>query len=89
MEAVLDANAIQAMMGAMTFGDGRTLKQAVSTATYQKTVAAMASYGLPEQALQMMKPWALAVTLSMPKSKTGRVLDLVLMQQATERGKQT
>ena len=89
MEAVLDATAMQATVGAMMFSDGRTLQQTVSAPTYQKTVAAMAGYGMPEEALQMMKPWALAVTLSMPKSKTGMVLDLALMQQATEKGKQT
>jgi len=89
MEAVLDANAMQTMLGAMMFTDGRTLQQTVSVASYQKTVAAMAGYGLPEEALQLVKPWAVAVTLSMPKPKTGRVLDLVLMQQATEQGKQT
>lgn len=89
MEAVLDANAMQTMLGAMTFSDGRTLQQTVGPATYQKAVAAMAGYGLPEQALQMMKPWALAVTLSLPKPQTGVVLDMVLMQQATEQGKQT
>ena len=89
MEAVLDAAAMQAMVGAMMFNDGRTLQQTVSAATYQKTVTAMAGHGMPEEALQMMKPWALAVTLSMPKSKTGMVLDLVLMQQATDKGKQT
>jgi uncharacterized protein YbaP (TraB family) len=64
-------------------------QQTVSAATHQKTIAAMAGYGMPEQALQMMKPWALAVTLSMPKPKTGMVLDLVLMQQAMEQEKQT
>lgn len=89
MEAVLDANAMQAMMGAMMYGDGRTLQQALPPATYQKTVAAMAGYGLPEPALQLMKPWAIAVTLSMPKPKSGMVLDLVLMQKAAEGGKQT
>ena len=89
MEAVLDASAMQAMFGAMMFTDGRTLQQTVSVASYQKTVAAMAGYGLPEEALQLMKPWAVAVTLSMPKPKTGQVLDLVLMRKATEQGKQT
>lgn len=89
MEAVLDANAMQVMLGAMMFSDGRTLQQAVGPATYQKSVAAMAGYGMPEQTLQMMKPWALAVTLSLPKPQTGMVLDMLLMQQAAEQGKQT
>jgi hypothetical protein len=89
MEAVLDANAMQTMLGAMMFSDGRTLQQVIPPATYQKAVADMAGYGMPEQALKMMKPWALAVTFSLPKPKTGMVLDLFLMQQATEQGKQT
>ena len=89
MEAVFDANALQAMMSAMMYSDGRTLQQTISPAMYQKSVSAMAVYGMPEQVMQLMKPWAIAVTLSLPKPKTGVVLDLALMQKATAQGKQT
>lgn len=88
MEVVVDENTMRAVMGAMMFSDGRTLQQTISAKTYEKVVAAMAGFGMPEQAVQMMKPWALAVTLSMPKPKTGRMLDAVLMQMAVAQGKQ-
>lgn len=87
MEVVLDANAIQAIFGAMMFGDGRTLTRSVNAATYQKTLSAMAGYGLPEPALQMMKPWAVSMMLSMPKPKTGMALDIHLMQLAAAQAK--
>ena len=87
MEVVLDANAVQAIFGAMMYGDGRTLTQTVNAATYQKTLSAMAGYGLPESALQMMKPWAVSMMLSMPKTKTGIALDIHLMQLAAAQTK--
>ena len=89
MEAVIDADAMQAMSKAMLFNDGRALKDVVSTSTYGKAVSALSDYGLPEAAVQLMQPWALAITLSTPKPKTGLILDLLLMQQATAQGKQT
>ena len=89
MEAIIDASAMQAMSSAMLFSDGRALKDVVSASTYGKTVSAFTEYGLPEAAVQLMQPWALAITLSTPKPKTGLVLDLSLMQQATAQGKQT
>ena len=89
MEAVIDADAMQSMSRAMLFNDGRALKDVVSASTYGKTVSALTDYGLPEAAVQLMQPWALAITLSTPKPKTGLVLDLSLMQQATAQGKQT
>jgi len=89
MEALLDQEAIITMTSSMLFNDGRSLKQVLSPATYEKTVAATAAYGLPELAVQSMQPWALAVALSVPKPTTGVVLDLALMQQAAQQGKQT
>lgn len=87
MEAVLDDSAIVSMSTSMMFEDGRTLKEVVSPALYAKAASAMDGYGMPEFAMQMMKPWAVAVSLSMPKSQTGVFLDLVLMQKAGEQGK--
>ncbi len=89
MEALLDESALLAMSSAMLFNDGRNLQQVLSPATYAKTVAAMSAYGLPEIALQLMQPWAAAITLGTPKPQTGLVLDLSLMQQAMAQGKQT
>jgi uncharacterized protein YbaP (TraB family) len=38
--------------------------------------------------LDRMKPWAVAVTLSMPAPESGEVLDMRLYQQALQAGKQ-
>lgn len=89
MEALLDESALLAMSSAMLFNDGRNLQQVLSPATYAKAVAAMSAYGLPEIALQLMQPWAAAITLGTPKPQTGLVLDLSLMQQAMAQGKRT
>lgn len=89
MEALLDENAMVTMTAAMLFSDGKNLQQVLSPATYAKTVAAMQAYGMPEAALPLMKPWAVAVSLSMPKPKTGVVLDLNLLQKAQAQSKQT
>lgn len=87
MEANLDANAMLNMATAMMFGDGQTLQQAVGARIYAKASSAATAYGLPEFAIQSMKPWALAMTLSMPKPQTGQFLDRVLMQHAQQQGK--
>lgn len=89
MEAIIDESVLLEMSRAMLFSDGRGLKEVVSASTYTKAVTALTDYGLPEVATQGMQPWALAMTLSTPKPKTGLVLDLSLMQQATTQGKQT
>ncbi len=44
--------------------------------------------GIPEIVLERMKPWAAAVTLSMPAPETGEVLDMLLYQRALQAGKQ-
>ena len=87
MEAVMDEQAILAMGQRMMFSDGRTLKRVLNVNTYAKARAAMASYGMPEAALQQMKPWAVATTLSVPRPQRGLFLDLMLMQSAAEEGK--
>ncbi len=89
MEALLDESALLTMSSSMLFNDGRSLKDVLSASTYSKTVSAMSDFGLPEAGLQLMQPWAVAMTLSTPKPKTGMVLDLSLMQQAMAQGKQT
>jgi uncharacterized protein YbaP (TraB family) len=88
MEARIDESAMASMSARMMFSDGHSLKGVLDSRTYAETVAALANYGLPELALASMKPWAVAMTLSMPKPQTGLFLDLALMQNAAEQGKQ-
>lgn len=49
--------------------NGPDLSQRVSAQLFAKTVAAAAPYGLSANALERFKPWALAVTLSLPVSE--------------------
>jgi len=49
--------------------DGPSLSQRVGTDLFWKTVAAASPYGLDASALDRFKPWALAVTLSLPLSE--------------------
>jgi len=87
MEAILDEGAMTSMSARMMFNDGRSLKQVLNPSLYERTAAAMAGYGMPEFALRMMKPWAVAMSLSMPRPETGVFLDIVLMQKAREQNK--
>lgn len=87
MEAVMDDAAVQSMTQRMMFDESRTLQQVLGASLYARTTSALAAYGMPEFAAQKMKPWAVAMSLSMPKPQTGVFLDLLLMQYATEQGK--
>jgi len=74
------------MMVAMINADGRTLESIVGRDLYQRLTVAAATLGLPEIALRQYKPWAVATLLSMPPSRTGQFLDLVLYQRALVAG---
>lgn len=87
LELTLGPETINALTQAMYLSDGRTLEQLAGPELYRKTVTLLGEYGLPELALRHMKPWAAAVTLSIPKPKTGVVLDQQLHNQARQQGK--
>lgn len=48
----------------MYYTDGTTLKDHVSSDTYQKAVATAALIGIPEETIASLKPWALYMTFS-------------------------
>jgi uncharacterized protein YbaP (TraB family) len=54
------------LLGKSMFMDGRTLEQVISPALYKQVVERGAKAGIPVQALQRMKPWMAAATLTMP-----------------------
>ena len=87
LELDLSAQNVMSMATAMLLSDGSNLRDLLGASLYRRTVAACVDYGLPEPMVMMMKPWAAATTLMMPKSDTGRFLDLILYQSATEQGK--
>lgn len=86
--AELDMN-MSTMLSAqqsMLFTDGRTLDGVLGQARFRRTVELTAHYGLPEPIIRQMKPWAIAVQLSLPRPQSGMFLDLLLYQQAQGKG---
>ncbi|MCW8890767.1 MAG: TraB/GumN family protein [Sedimenticola sp.] len=82
VEIDMDTANMLAAMTAMFLDDGRELGQIVGEPLYQQAVQAAATLGLPEVAIRHYKPWALAMMLSMPPTKSGQFMDLVLYQRA-------
>ena len=87
LEVLLDIDAMLYSSGAMLLLDGRSLDGIVGTDLFNQASRATSSRGIPEVVLQRMKPWAVAVTLSMPQPETGQVLDMVLYQAALQANK--
>jgi uncharacterized protein YbaP (TraB family) len=89
LELVPDPQTLQASMSRMFFTDGQTLQQAIGDKLYKQAARAMADHGMPPQMVSIMKPWAVMMTLSVPKQKSGEFLDLKLYNIASQRGMQT
>jgi uncharacterized protein YbaP (TraB family) len=71
---------------AMLLTSGQSLEAIIGPERFHKCVKLMADYGVPEPIVKLMKPWAIALQLSMPKPMSDRFLDLSLYQQARDRG---
>ena len=87
IEVGLDAGAMVALANRMLYLDGRDLPGAVGAELYEKAAALTGKLGLPEPAVRLLKPWALALLLSVPPQNPEDVLDLVLARMAREQGK--
>jgi len=87
IEASLDSSNLLALANRMLFTDGRDLPGVAGVELFGKTAALGAGLGLPEPALRMFKPWAVAVLLSVPQQDPAGVLDYVLARMAVEQGK--
>jgi uncharacterized protein len=87
VELGLDPANLMALAGRMVFLDGRDLPGAVGPELYQKTAALTAKLGVPEPALRLFRPWAIALLLSVPQQNPQEVLDFVLASAARAEGK--
>ncbi|HET9405492.1 MAG TPA: TraB/GumN family protein [Burkholderiales bacterium] len=87
LEARLDGAGFQLLAGRMLYTDGRDLAGVAGEDLFRKAVAVAGGAGLPEPALRLLKPWAVAVLLSVPAQNPADVLDFVLARLAMERGK--
>lgn len=86
-ELKLDAFSRQDASQLMFLPSGQKLETLIGKQRYQRCVELLGQYGIPVSVAQRMKPWAVMVTLSMPKSRTGIVLDHRLYQEAELQGK--
>jgi len=85
LEMVPNMEARQSMAKAMRLVPGERLPQVLGEALYQETQQAWRVRGLQEAILPELKPWAVALILTMPASESGLFLDLKLYQIALER----
>jgi uncharacterized protein YbaP (TraB family) len=88
LEMLMDMDAMMYSSTAMLMMDGRSLSDLTGRRLFTQAAAAIKSRGIPEVVLERMKPWAVAVTLSMPAPETGQVMDVILYQEALQDGKQ-
>ena len=88
LEMLMDMDAMMYSSTAMLMTDGRSLSDLTGRRLFTQAAAAIKSRGIPEVVLERMKPWAVAVTLSMPAPETGQVMDVILYQEALQDGKQ-
>jgi len=86
-ELMLDKLSLQEANRLMLLPAGQKLESLIGRQRYQVCVKLLARYGIPSHLVERMKPWAVMVTLSMPRSRSGVVLDLRLYQQAERQAK--
>ncbi|MEM1080512.1 MAG: TraB/GumN family protein, partial [Pseudomonadota bacterium] len=86
LELMPDQAMLTALNQAMHLPKGETLDQMVDHELYGKVVDRLASYGMTEPAVRRLRPWAAAMTLSLPVPETGIFMDLALAFQAASRG---
>ena len=86
-EIMMDMSTLLKSAAAMFLAEGQTLDKLLSAKDYNYIMNALEAYGMPEEAAKIMKPWAIILTVSMPKNETGEFLDLILYQQAKFSGK--
>src|SRR6185436_9298299 len=87
VEVGLDPGALLALANRMVYLDGRDLPGAVGAELYEKAASLTGKLGLPEPAVRLFKPWALALFLSVPPQNPEEVLDVVLARTARAQGK--
>lgn len=85
MEALPEPGEQMLLSAMMFFNDGKKLTDVVPRAIYDKAVEILSAYHLSEDVIEMMKPWAVFVSMSYPPDLR-EILDLRLMETAQENG---
>jgi len=88
IEMVPDAVALIAVGAATLLPVGQSLRGLMGDTRFGALAKAASHLGLSVEVLDRLKPWAAAVTLGMPVSRTGRFLDMEIYLRALELHKQ-
>jgi uncharacterized protein YbaP (TraB family) len=86
MELVPDLPTMQRLLQVMQLPEGERLEPLLGETRYRAVREAVAAYGVPDDRLARMKPWAAMMTLSLPPPKTGLFLDFSLSLRAAGLG---
>ena len=88
MEILFNPRTMQELQGSMLLPAGKSLRKLLDEKTWAQMELAFSQRGTPITAAHdRLKPWAVFMTLSVPKPKTGLALDLKLMAMAREQNK--
>ncbi|MDX1810786.1 MAG: TraB/GumN family protein [Gammaproteobacteria bacterium] len=88
LEVELEASASKMVAMKMYYTDGQTLENVIGQPMYQQSVKALKTYGIPEDMVAIMKPWAAFTVLNMPKPGNKPFLDARLYKDAKAAHKQ-
>ena len=86
LELMPDQAMLAELNQAMNLPKGKQLQDFVEPDLYQRVVAKLAEYGMTEPAVNRLRPWAAAMTLSLPVPETGIFMDLALAFRVASRG---
>ena len=87
MEMIIDEESTLKFVTSMVLDDGSDLKVLLGEPLYTKTTEVMREYGMSSEVTARFKPWALMLTLILPKEQQGVIMDNVLYQQALQQHK--
>ena len=87
LEMIIDEASTQKFATSMLLEDGDDLKTLLGEPLFAKTTEAMREYGMSSEITARFKPWALMLTLILPKTRQGIIVDEVLYQQALQQHK--
>ncbi len=87
MEAVLDGADMDTWTRQILEPGGRSLRDELGRALYERSARLLTAYGIPPEAVDLMKPWTVYLTLSTPPTTGGLPLDLALAHRAESAGK--
>ena len=86
-EALLELEQILQVGPELLLVDGSNLQGLIGEELYQRVTSAMSARGLMPEMASLLKPWAVALFLSQPQSKSGLFLDRKLYHLAQQNGK--